>query len=161
IERLREVRLMVQPIADGRPTAQLALGRLLRDATNIVEPPTFDATAQTRLAAGLDAPQAWGNETTRLAAHKPAPPDRRRGKDWPSVEDLQTYIGENKELATLVVPKEDAVQAATTLPALQEVDDQVARVLLACRDHEADWYPLLFKAIASHQPLNDLFDIVD
>ena len=161
IERLREVRLMVQPIADGRPTAQLTIGRLLREATNIVEPPTFDATAQTRLAAVLDAVQGWANETTRIAAYKQALLDRLRSNECPKPEDLQALASGHAEIATLVLPKEDVIQAATIVPALQDVDEQLVRALLAWRDREAAWASALFTAIGTGRPLNDLFDVVD
>src|SRR5262249_31614538 len=140
---------------------QLALGRLLREATNIVEPPTFDATGQTRLSAVLDAAQAWANETTRIAAYKQALLDRLRSNEWPKPDDLQTFIANHTKVTSITLPKEDALQTATALTVLQDFDDQVVRVLLAWRDRDARWAPRIFTAIGTRQPLSDLFNVVD
>ena len=47
LEDLRNTRMKVQPQADRRPSAQLAVGRLLRRATTLLEQPQFTAAQQT------------------------------------------------------------------------------------------------------------------
>lgn len=59
LESLHATRLYVQPAADDRPVAQLALGRLLRRASDLLERPTFDQTQQADLANLLQIAEAW------------------------------------------------------------------------------------------------------
>src|SRR5439155_20344767 len=49
LESVHAARLRVQPAADGRPAVQLAIGRLLRSATDVLERPTYGEVEQASL----------------------------------------------------------------------------------------------------------------
>jgi hypothetical protein len=166
LESLQAVRLRVQPFADARPTAQLALGRILRRATDLLERPTFDELEKASLAKLLEEAEAWANASTISDAYQKALLDRRVSSECPDKPDidalpagtLQTQM--NALFAAL--PAEDKIKEQTALADLRTSDEAIARIVLLWRERGRPWAEKLADAYASGKTaLQDLFYEVD
>jgi hypothetical protein len=165
LESLRIVRLHVQPAADGRPAAQKSIGRLLRNATDLLERPTFGEAEQANLTKLLEAIQAWANVATFGAAYQQALLDRRRSNECPELPDVQSLDAGpvRAQLETLfgLLPSEQAITALTALLDLKDSDEKIARIALLWRERGQAWAGDLAATYAAGRTLDDLFHAVD
>lgn len=165
LESLHDVRLRVQPIADGRPAAQLAIGKMLRRATDLLDLPTFEDSELTKFNKVLEGLEAWTNATTVLATYRQAVLDRRNdNKECPQDADLE-HVPEGdlkteiKRLLQLL-PADDAM-ANLDLVGLNHVDENLARCALIWRERENARAGELVHLSSSNPSLGDLFKAVD
>lgn len=164
LEALRDVRLRVQPVADGRPAAQLAIGRLLRHATNLLEGPKFGDLEQAALTRDLGAIAKWADAATFGDMYRQALLDRRRSSECPEISDTQGYQGPARaqlDQVMKLLPDDQAISQQTTPAALRQSDQLIARVALLWREREQPWAGALAAADAAGKSLDELFHEVD
>jgi hypothetical protein len=165
LESLSKARLRVQPVADGRPAAQHAIGLLLRSATDLLERPTFGELEQASLSKILEAVETWANAATFVAAYQQALLERRRSNEFPGPEGVNRVASGpvGPQLKTLFdsVPTEEEISAQTTPSGLKDFDEKIARIALLWRDHDQPWAKDLAEADAASKPLDDLYRTVD
>jgi hypothetical protein len=164
LESLRDLRLRVQPAADGRPAAQLAIGRLLRHATNLLEGLRFEDLEQTALTKDLGAIAKWADAATFGEMYRQAIIDRRKGSECPEVEDVQGYQGPARtqlDQVMKLLPDEPTISQQTTPADLRRSDQLIARVALLWRERDQAWVGALVAADAGGKSLEELFYEVD
>jgi hypothetical protein len=167
LESLHATRLWVQPAADGRPAAQLALGRLLRRASDLLERPTFDQTQQADLKNLLQTAEAWRAADTRDAKYREALVDRRRSQELPDLSLVQAFsegelIRQQLEALLKSCPSAEIIADPSTASAkLQEYDQTIAKLALLWRERETAWAELLAKTCGEGKSLDALFRLVD
>ena len=164
LESLAVARRQVEPVCDGRPAAQKAVGRLLRAATNLVDQPTFATTEQAALTKLLEAVQAWANAATFAAAYQQAVLDRLRSNEIPDLAAVKAVDGPvGAELLRLfnLLPADAAVVAPVSPADLKDSDQKIARLALLWRERGELWAEDLATKSAAGKSLSDLFDAVD
>ncbi|HWM25393.1 MAG TPA: hypothetical protein VNP98_11250 [Chthoniobacterales bacterium] len=166
LESLQAVRLRVQPFADGRPAAQLAIGRLLREATLLLERPTFGELEKANLTKLLESAEAWANASTIGNVYQEALLERRRSSDLPGLPEVQGLdAGEVRaQLEALIpnLPTEQQITAQTALADLKNFDETITRIILLWRERGRPWASELAAVYASgKRALDDLFQTVD
>jgi hypothetical protein len=167
LEALRATRLRVQPVADDRQAAQLALGRLLRRASGLLDRPTFDQTQQADLANLLQAAEAWLVAETRDAKYREALVDRRRSQEIPDLSLVQTLpegnlIRQQLEALLETCPTAEMIaDQATALATLPKYDQTIAKLALLWRERDTAWAELLATKCAEGKSINALFRLVD
>jgi hypothetical protein len=164
LEMLRQARQRVEPVADERPGAQLALGRLLRDASQILEAPALNDKSQADFALRIAAAEAWAAPETTLVNYRQALIVRRGGAEMPSAAEIAS-VTDPAVLPQLQAmfgscPKEADFSTAPDLSSLQAFDAQLAALLLLWRERGRPWAAALAQSSAS-QPLRDQFELVD
>ncbi len=169
LEALRAVRLRVEPFAAGRPAAQLALGRLLRRAHDLIERPTFGQTQQADLTNLLQTAEAWLSDSTRDAKYREALVERRRSDEIPNLgldparkavpavvhDQLVELLGQCPTAEVI------ADQQATPPAKLQGCDQTLAKLALLWRERATDWAAQLATMCGKGQPIEALFSLVD
>jgi hypothetical protein len=167
LESLQEVRLKVQPFADARPAAQLAIGRTLRQATDLLERPTFGELEKASLTKLLEQAEAWADPSKMNETYQKAVLDRRLGSECPNKPDIDAFAGGTtlrSQLTALygALPKEDQIKDQTQLDDLKSSDAAMARIILLWRERNRPWAEDLAAAYASGKTApQDLFDEVD
>jgi hypothetical protein len=165
LESLRKTRLLVQPAGDDRPAAQLTIGRLLRSAVDLLDGPTFTEVEQAALRKLLDAAETWANPATSVGAYQQALLARRSSSECPSAAAIKAVksqvVREQLEKLVAVLPDEAAISAQTTLPALKESDETIARIALLWRESTQPWAEDLAAEYAATNGLDYLFRVVD
>lgn len=164
LDSLHRTRLRVQNVADGRPAAQLALGRLLRSASDLLERPTFDQTQQADFKTLLQTADAWEAPGTRDALYRAAIVERRQGHEVPDSSQVKAVRKEEvrNQLDALckIVPSAKIISDAAP-ENLPEHDQTVARLALLWREKDRDWAELIAKKCEESASLDELFRFVD
>jgi hypothetical protein len=165
-EVLRSTRLRVQPVADRRPAVQLALGRQLRNAVNILERPVFRDAEQAEFTKALQIAEAWLSTETLQKSYREAVLTRLRSQEIPSdldIEGLETASKVKQPLKTLrsKLPAPANITDATTVAELQQHDEVIAKLLLLWRESEKPWADAIGDAAAQGKSVQKLFDLVD
>jgi hypothetical protein len=162
---VHDVRLRVQPVADGRPAAQLAIGRLLRSATELLERPTYGEVEQASLTKLLEAIETWANAATFGAGYQQAVLDRRRGRECPLLSDVQGLdagpVRVQLEDLLNLAPTEQVIAAQPTPKDLKDSDEKIARLALLWRERNQGWAVALAAECQAGKSLDDLFHTVD
>jgi hypothetical protein len=165
LESLRKARRAVEAITDRRPAAQLALGHLLREATEILERPAFGEAEQTELAAVLTNITGWTDATGLVATYRAAVLARREGRECPTNADVAALDAGpvRDELTRLLgaVPLPAAIAGQAVVADLEVSDAAIARLALLWRERERSWVGSLATASHAGAPLTSLFDLVD
>ena len=165
LKSVYDIRLRVQPVADGRPAAQLAIGRLLRRANDLLELPTFGDVEKASLAKLVDILETWANAATFTAAYKQAVLDRRRGSECPKPSHVQGFaagpVRQQLDVLLNAVPNADAIAAQSEPDALQDSDVKIARLALLWRERDQPWATDLAVVCQEGKPLDDAFRCVD
>jgi hypothetical protein len=165
LESLRSARLSIGANADGRPAAQLAIGRLLRSAMDVLERPLFSDADQAEFANILTNVRTWSGNTLTIATYQAAITNRLRGTDYPdaagvaNVADATIRAALGGQLKRM--PTEAQITAQTTFEDLRMSDQIVATLLLVWRERAAPWAANLADACAKGDPLDGLFRLVD
>ena len=166
LESLQAVRLRVQPFADGRPAAQMAIRRLLRQATDLLERPTFGELEKASLTKLLESAEARANPSTIGNAYQEALLERRRSSECPDLPGVQELDAGpvRVQLEALIpnLPTEQQITAQTALADLKNFDEEIARIVLLWRERGRPWASNLAAVYASgKRALDDLFQTVD
>jgi hypothetical protein len=167
LESLHETRLRVQRAADDRPAAQLALGRLLRSATDLLERPAFTQAHQENFTKLLQAAEAWLAAETAEAKYREALVNRRRSQEVPElglVQVLPEGAPIRQQLLALLdkCPTAEIIASQATVAAkLTEYDQTIAKIVLLWRERDAAWADSLAAKCAEGAPLVALFRVVD
>ena len=166
LESLQAVRLRVQPFADGRPAAQLAIGRILRRATDLLERPTFGELEKANLTKLLETAETWANASTIGNAYQEALLERRRSSECPDPSDVTELDAGpvRAQLEALIqdLPTEKQITDQTVLADLKSFDETIARIVLLWRERSRPWASDLAAVYASgKRALDDLFHAVD
>jgi hypothetical protein len=165
LESLREARLSVEAIAEGRPAAQLAIGCLLRRATGVLEGPTFGDPEKAQLDGVLKLIAAWADGATFIAMYRQAVLDRRRGNECPITADVLALeagpIRQQLEILIAALPTEASIAAQTDAASLRQSDHNIARLALLWREADQPWAADLAAAYAGGESLYELFHTVD
>ncbi|HEV2803600.1 MAG TPA: hypothetical protein VGW57_01595 [Chthoniobacterales bacterium] len=167
LESLQEVRLKVQPFADARPAAQLAIGRTLRQATDLLERPSFGELEKAALTKLLEQAEAWADPSKMNETYQKAVLDRRLGSECPNKPDIDAFAGGTTlrtQLTALydALPREDQIKGQTQLADLKTSDEAMARIILLWRERNRPWAEDLAAAYASGKTApQDLFNEVD
>jgi hypothetical protein len=166
LESLQEVRLKVQPFADARPAAQLAIGRTLRQATDLLERPSFGELEKAALTKLLEQAEAWADPSKMNETYQKAVLARRLGSECPNKPDIDAVDKETlrTQLYALydALPKEDQIKGQTELRDLKSSDEAMARIILLWRERSRPWAEDLAAAYASGKTApQDLFNEVD
>ena len=166
LESLQEVRLKVQPFADARPAAQLAIGRTLRQATDLLERPTFGELEKASLTKLLEEAEAWANPSKISDTYKDALLDRRRSSECPDKPDIDALaegtLRTQLDALYKLLPTEKEITDQTGLTDLKGYDERIARTILLWRERNRSWAEELAKVYESGKTaLEDLFYEVD
>lgn len=167
LESLRDTRLRVQPLADGRPAVQLALGQLLRRTSNLLERPVFTQTQQADLTSLLQTAEAWLVAATHDAKYREALAERRRSQEIPDLGLVQSCpegdpVRQQLEVLLNVCPTAQMINDEGTKPAkLKEYDETIGKLALLWRERDTAWAKELAQAYAAGRPLDVLFRLVD
>jgi hypothetical protein len=166
LESLQKTRLLAQPFANGRPAAQLGIGRLLRSATNLLDRPTFGETERANLTKLLETIEAWTNEAKLVEEYRKVLIERRRGDQCPdkgAVERLGQGLPIRTQLEALlaILPTEKEIADEIGLTKLKQFDESISRILLLWREREKPWAAALADKYAAGEALEDLFKAVD
>jgi hypothetical protein len=172
LESLQATRLLVQPLGNGQPAAQRALGRLLRRASDRLSRPTFDPTQQTELNKLLDASQAWLIQEPPAAKYREALIERLQSDEVPVAIDKIVAGPSLTALAQLQndCPTEDAIRNEPDPAKLKIYDQRIAKFALLWREqklahqwgqNEVPWVDKLAQGCVDGASLEDLFRIVD
>lgn len=166
LERLRSMRLELQEIADGRPAAQLTLGRLLRCASSLIERPGFGQNEQTDLSNLQKTASAWKGETF-LENYREALTRRLESEEVPQKAQLGgLQPDEVREaldtLLTKYCPTTAEIKQTDIIETLQQYDRTIAKLALLWREREQEWAKeLSTAAVPKGECLENLFEIVD
>lgn len=166
LESLQAVRLRVQPFADDRPAAQLAIGRILRAATDLLERPSFGEPEKASLTKLLESAETWANASTIGNAYQEALLERRRGSECPDLPGVQGLdagpVRDRLEALIPKLPSEKQITDQTALADLKDFDEAIARIVLLWRERHQPWASDLAAVYASGKTaLEDLFQAVD
>jgi hypothetical protein len=165
LESLRKVRIAVEPAADDRPAAQLAIGRLLRSAADLLDGPTFTDVEQAAVKKLLDAAETWSNTATSVTAYQQALLARRISSECPSKVQVDSVKSPTvrEQLSKLLeaLPDEAKISAQTTIPDLRQTDDAIAQIALLWRESNQPWAEALAAEYAAAGGLEYLFSVVD
>jgi len=164
LEKLRAVRVTVESIADGRPAAQLTVGRILRRAVSFLDRPNFGEAEQAELTKALDSLNAWLAPETGDVCYRDGITGRLRGRELPDrlTIDALPHGPLRARLTDLVdgLPSDDAIKQAKSTK-LEEYDRRIAETALLWREQALPWAADLVTASAASTPLDKLFRIAD
>jgi len=151
-------------VAADRPGAQLALGRLLRQASDLIEEPTFDEKLHAEVTNLIHIMEAWVSPATHVGKYREALVERRRGQELPdfnSLEDVGNQTVRNQLQALLeTCPTEEAISGAT--PSMLTIYDQtIAKLALLWRERERPWAEQLAKECERGRSIQALFRLGD
>ena len=178
IESLRATRLQIQPVAGGRPAAQLALGRLLRGATTVLERPTFGTPDQADVTKLLQSAEAWSSADMSATYRESLLKRRRDRREVPDPSDLPAPAAADParppdqpaaptpdvvgaQIRTLLEQLPESTVASATPEELTQYDQKLARLALLWRERKESWAAELATACEKRAPLDELFRIVD
>jgi hypothetical protein len=165
LEMLREKRLRVEPEADGRPGAQLALRRLLQRALNLLAQPTFSEPQQAEFTTLLQTADGWLAGDTRRDQYRLALLRRRQSQEIPDAAMIGGLPAADvkAELERLLnaCPNDVAITGAKDVPALQVLDRQLATLALVWRERDYPWAADLAQQSAPGADVDQLFELVD
>ncbi|MFO0017640.1 MAG: hypothetical protein ACK52U_13925 [Synechococcaceae cyanobacterium] len=161
LKTMQDTRLQVQPLADDRWAAQLAIGGLLRKATDLLDRPTFGDVDEPTLIMLLDEIKRWSADKSKsYELYKSALSERHNRSELHQLpnEYKQKLLNEyNQELPIL-----DDIQKTSDVDTLKTYDDQIAKYELVWRDHTRPWAKDCFENGSNVlPPVDDLFDAVD
>jgi hypothetical protein len=186
LEALQATRQRIQPLANGRPAVQRALGQLLRRATGRLARPTFDPTQQSELTKLLQAGDEWlaVEPPDNLAAkYRAALLDRLQSDEIPSANDMngvttpmvhsalaelrrQCHAEDLKDFTEL----KELIKKETSLEVLRDYDQMTAKLALLWREQtllhvwengDCPWLQSLAEYCLRAKSLDELFRIVD
>ena len=166
LEKLRDTRLRVQPAADCRPAAQIALGRLLRCASNLLERPSFTQDDNTKLNSFLQTAEEWLTGEATCEKYRVILNDRLHSRDMPDLGCVQA-LPQGKvrtqldELLKTCPTTEMIIDSATTTAKLREYDQTLEKLVLLWREAKTGWGESLAQACAEGKDLDALFNLVD
>lgn len=166
LETFRGVRLDVQPCADSRPAAQIAIGRLLRRALDAVARPAFGDRQMADFNDAIEKTRAWMVADGRDDKHLASLLERRNSADIPDAtaaanattgviqQQLQRLFNACPLSTLTATPKPTANQ-------MQVYDAEMAKLALVWREREMPWADELADACSKGADVEDLFHVVD
>jgi hypothetical protein len=160
LEDLRNTRMRVQPQADRRPSAQLAIGRLLRRATTLLEQPQFTAAQQTTFNELTQEILAWIDPQTQASKYADAILARLNEKTAVVVTSVAAPLQQHLTNLLNAWPNPGDV-TGKPMPDLEVKDQIIGTVALLARDGTEPWAPALADGVAKGATLEQLFEIAD
>lgn len=167
LERLQLVRRRVQPEADSRPAAQLALGRLLRRANDILDRPTFDDARKADFEGLMKTAEQWLAPGTRDKVYREALVGRLKYLELQGITHERTTEGAgpiDEQLNRLLgdCPDEKKILDETKTPKeLSEYDRTIAKLDLLWREQKTDWGKSLAEMCGKGKSLEEMYHVVD
>jgi hypothetical protein len=166
LEAFRTTRIDVQRVADGRPAAQLALGRLLRKALDSLARPAFGDQQIADVNSAIQEVRAWLAPATFNDKYLGAVVDRRNSTDVPDATTVQSYEPGHLQLALQTSLAACPLATLTSDPppplnALQAYDLELAKLVLLWRERNMEWADDLATAYSQSSDLDHLFRLAD
>ncbi len=166
LESLQETRLRVQPYAQDRPAAQLAIGRRLRRATDLLDRPTFAESEQADLKKLLEELEAWAKKDSFITVYQQALVERLRSNECPNLQYVQSLPAERPirsrlEFLMKSLPTEEQIIGQTGTAELKNFDQSITRIILLWRERARGWSDEIAAKDAAGGTLDDLFTEID